>query len=348
VTKKRILVTGGAGFIGSNFCDYIDKVYPHYELVVVDALTYAASIDNLESAFKEGSREDRRFWYGNVCNAGLIDRLVAEVDWVVHFAAESHVTRSIYDDYDFFTTDVLGTQVVANAVLKNRKQGTRFIHVSTSEVYGTAETRLMDETHPLNPKSPYAAAKCGADRLVFSYIETYALPATIVRPFNNYGPRQHLEKVIPRFISGAILGETLKVHGGGVAERDFINVYDTCRAIDHILHASEHNALGKCFNVCSGESRSILEIAQQIQEIMQGRGFKVEIEEDLDRMGQVVRHTGDYSSIQEMMDWTPTISWDDGLNAVIDWYLEHRSVWEKTIWLRTVPVMTPGGDLEFH
>ena len=169
-------------------------------------------------------------------NASLVDTLVEQADVVVHFAAETHVTRSIYDNYHFFETDVLGTQVVANSVLKHIKHIDRFIHISTSEVYGTARAPRMDEEAPLMPMSPYASAKAGADRLVYSYWATYNLPAVIVRPFNQFGPRQHLEKVIPRFITSCLLDEPLRVHGDGSAARDFIYVEDTCRALDCLAH----------------------------------------------------------------------------------------------------------------
>ena len=164
---KSILVTGGAGFIGSNFVRHIYDKYPGYRLIVLDALTYAGSVNNLPDGGFDSERF--QFWYGNVLNADLVDALVRESDIVVHFAAESHVTRSIFDNRQFFETDVLGTQVVSNAVLRNRDRVELFVHISTSEVYGTALAKKMDEEHALNPMSPYAAAKCGADRLVYSY-----------------------------------------------------------------------------------------------------------------------------------------------------------------------------------
>src|SRR5262249_2748795 len=226
---KTLLITGGAGFIGSNFVRYIYNKHPVYKIIVLDALTYAASINNLpENSFNS---ERFEFWYGNVLNADLVDSLVRRSDIVLHFAAESHVTRSIFDNRHFFETDVIGTQVVANSVLDYRDQIELFVHISTSEVYGTAMSKLMDEDHPLNPMSPYAAAKCGADRLVYSYWKTYQIPAVIVRPFNNFGPYQHLEKVVPRFITSCILGEPLTVHGDGSARRDFLFVQDHCKAL---------------------------------------------------------------------------------------------------------------------
>src|SRR5262245_7061599 len=202
------LVTGGAGFIGSNFVHHLYNKHPDSRILVLDLLTYAGSVDNLPARFKEANDGGRiEFWYGDVRNASLVDSLVRRSDVVVHFAAETHVTRSIFDNYHFFETDVIGTQVIANAVLRSADRIQRFIHISTSEVYGTALQPLMNEEHPLMPLSPYASAKAGADRLVYSYWATYKLPAVIVRPFNNYGPRQHLEKAVPRFVTSCRLNE---------------------------------------------------------------------------------------------------------------------------------------------
>ena len=180
----NLKITGGAGFIGSNFINYIHRCHPDYKILLLDALTYAGNLDNIPSSLKSNCHFD--FFHGNVTHPDIVNKLVSEADIVVHFAAESHVTRSIYDNAIFFETDVIGTQVVANAVVNNPVE--LFVHISSSEVYGTALTDPMDEEHPLNPMSPYAAAKAGADRLVYSYMKTYDLPAVIVRPFNNYGP----------------------------------------------------------------------------------------------------------------------------------------------------------------
>src|SRR4026207_2323358 len=180
---RTILVTGGAGFIGSNFVHYLRDTYPNYRILVLHVLTYAGSLDNLPPlGGREGASGQIQFWHGDVRNASLVDSLVEQSDTVVHFAAETHVTRSIYDNYHFFETDVLGTQVISNAVLRCVDRIERFVHISTSEVYGTAEPPLMSEEHPPKPLSPYASAKAGADRLVYSYWATYQLPAVIVRP----------------------------------------------------------------------------------------------------------------------------------------------------------------------
>src|SRR6266540_3717226 len=266
MNDKTILVTGGAGFIGSNFARHLYNKYPEYLILVVDALTYAGSVANLPEGAQQSGRYE--FWYGDVRNGELMDTLVSRADVVVHMAAESHVTRSIYDNRLFFETDVLGTQTVANAVTKFRDRVERFIHVSTSEVYGSALSERMDEDHPLNPMSPYASAKCGADRLVYSYWATYNIPAVIVRPFNNYGPRQHLEKAVPRFITSCLLDEPLRLHGQGVAQRDWIYVMDTCDAIDRIVHAPREGVVGEVINIGTDVSHSVAEIAQHIVKLM--------------------------------------------------------------------------------
>lgn len=343
---KTILITGGAGFIGSAFTHYIFNKYPDYKIIVLDALTYAGSIKNLPMNINESNGDRFVFWYGNVRNAELVDTLVSLSDMVVHFAAETHVTRSIYDNFLFFETDVLGTQTIANAILKYKDKVERFIHISTSEVYGTATGPLMNEEHPLMPMSPYAAAKASADRLVYSYWATYDLPATIIRPFNNYGPSQHLEKAIPRFITSCILDEPIRIHGDGSAARDFVFSEDTCRAIDMVIHAPIEEVKGEVFNVASSIHRTILSIAQEIVSLM-GKDETM-IKFSGDRPGQVFRHTGDITKIGARLGWQPEMSWEMGLKKTIDWYKDNRSWWEKQLWMRAVPIITKSGKRELH
>lgn len=345
--KKTILVTGGAGFIGSNFVRHIYKKYPNYKIIILDALTYAGHVDNLPVNLNENNHDNRiSFWYGNVRNGEIVDTLMSQSDIVVHFAAETHVTRSIYDNFLFFETDVLGTQTIANAVLKYKDRIERFIHISTSEVYGTARKKLMDEDHPLMPMSPYASAKAGADRLVYSYWATYEIPVVIIRPFNNYGYYQHLEKAVPRFITSCILDEPIRVHGDGTAARDFIFVEDVCAAIDMVMHTDVANIRGEVFNVASGVHRSILSIAHDVVRIM-GK------EESLircvgDRPGQVFRHTGDISKISSLLKWKPSVTWEEGLAKTVKWYKVNRAWWEKQLWMRAVPIITKSGKKELH
>src|SRR5579872_1718040 len=255
---KTTLVTGGAGFIGSHFVEMLHDRYPDDAVVVLDVFTYAASPDNIS----ERIRESKRFELvrGDIRNEDLVEGIVSRVDRVVHFAAESHVARSIGTDRPFFETDVMGTQVVAAAV--SRHPVSRFVHISTSEVYGTAARVPMDEDHPLEPCTPYAAAKAGADRLIYAYEKTYGIPTVIIRPFNNYGPRQHVEKVIPRFITQAILGEDITIHGDGGMTRDWLYVTDTC---EEILQALMRPGIdGQVINVGTGSDVSISEIGRRI------------------------------------------------------------------------------------
>jgi dTDP-glucose 4,6-dehydratase len=330
------LVTGGAGFIGSNFVRYLFKKYPNDKIIVIDALTYAGSVNSLP---KKGFNNDRfQFWYGNVKNGELMDSLVSRSDVVFHFAAESHVTRSIYDNLAFFETDVIGTQVVANSVLKNRERVKLLVHISTSEVYGTAMHDKMNENHPLNPMSPYAAAKCGADRLVYAYHQTYNIPAVIVRPFNNFGPYQHLEKLIPRFITSCMMGEPMTVHGDGKASRDWLFVKDHCRALDRILQLPPAKLIGKIINLGVQESRSVLEIAQAVKDVMKTPNIEIKMIEN--RPGQVDRHTCDARLARALLDWEPKTSFHEGLEKTAQFYRDNRDWWTPQIWLRSIPIVT--------
>jgi len=343
--KKTILVTGGAGFIGSNFVQYLFEKYPDYKVLVLDALTYAGQIENLPPAGIDSERYE--FWYGNVCNANLINELVSRSDVVVHMAAETHVTRSIYDNLTFFETDVLGTQTITSAVTNHKDKIERFIHISTSEVYGTAESDVIDENHILNPMSPYAAAKAGADRLVYSYYHTYNIPSVIVRPFNNYGPRQHLEKAVPRFITSCILGEPITVHGDGSAARDWIFVKETCQALDTILHAAPEKVIGECFNVGTERHISVLEIAELIYDVM-GKPSNSGIEFIGERPGQVVRHTAGAQKIKDTLGWNSQINFEDGIIETVNWYKENEAWWRPQLWMRHIPIITASGKREMH
>lgn len=339
-----MLVTGGAGFIGSNFVRHMYLKYPDCRIIVLDALTYAGSVSNLPS---NGLDSDRfEFWYGNVLNAGLVDSLVERSDIVIHFAAESHVTRSIFDNKLFFETDVLGTQVVANSVLRHKDKVELFIHVSTSEVYGTALTDKISEEHPLNPMSPYAAAKCGADRLVYSYWATYNIPAVIVRPFNNFGGHQHLEKVVPRFITSCILNEPMMVHGDGSARRDFLFVDDHCEALDAIIHCDHSKVIGQVINLGTGRDVSILEIAQSVNDGMGHTSGGIVFTGD--RPGQVFRHTCDFSKVNNLLGWEAHTSFEAGIEKTIAWYLANQAWWEPQKWMRHIPMITADGKKELH
>ncbi len=288
---KRVLVTGGAGFIPSNFVRHILEATP-YEVVSLDALTYAGSMDNLASV---SGHERHSFVHGDIRDPELVRQVVAGVDVIVNAAAESHVEKSIEAGAsEFVTTNVEGTQILLDAIRDTPVE--RFILFSSSEVYGTALYAPMDEEHPLNPRSPYAATKAGADRLAYSYFVTYGLPVVIVRPFNNYGPRQHPEKVIPRFITQALSDEPLTIHGDGHASRDWLYVDDDAEAIESII-AADDVVLGEVINVATGVDITVSAIADMVLEILgKPKSLKVHLDE---RPGQVDRHIGSTEKARE-------------------------------------------------
>jgi dTDP-glucose 4,6-dehydratase len=225
----RILVTGGAGFIGSNFVHYMLKEHPDYELVVLDKLTYAGRLENLRDVIR-----DIDFIRGDICNREDVEKSIKDCDIILNFAAETHVDRSIIDAGDFVRTDVLGTYRLLEA--SRRSKIKKFIQISTDEVYGSIEKGSFREDDPLKPNSPYSASKAGADMLIRSYHKTYGLATLITRSSNNYGPYQHPEKIIPLFITNLILGMKVPLYGDGLNVRDWIHVDDNCRGIDTILH----------------------------------------------------------------------------------------------------------------
>lgn len=342
--KKTILVTGGAGFIGTNFVRYIYNKYPDYKIIILDLLTYAGHIENIP---EEGLKNKRiEFWYGNITDGDLVSSLISKSDIVVHFAAETHVTRSIYNNKLFFETDVLGTQCLTNIVSGYRDKIERFLHISTSEVYGTAETEYMTEEHPLKPLSPYSSAKVGADRLVYSYWSTYNIPAVIIRPFNNYGCYQHLEKVIPRFITSCLMNEPLTVHGDGKAARDWMYVLDTCEALDKLLQVDINKVKGEVINIGTGRSIEILTIAEMVCEMMHKPKTMISFIED--RPGQVIRHTASIEKAKKLIDWEPKINFEQGLEKTINWYVHNENWWKQQVWMRHIEIMGKNGQKMTH
>jgi dTDP-glucose 4,6-dehydratase len=326
---KTTLVTGGAGFIGSHF---VEKLFDETDdqILVLDVFTYAASPGNIRYDIRESARFE--LVRGDVRDERLVADLVGRSDRVVHFAAESHVARSIFADRLFFETDVLGTHSIASAVSSRRGKIDRFVHISTSEVYGTAAYEPMDEFHPLNPCTPYAAAKAGADRLVYAYLETYKIPAVIIRPFNNYGPRQHVEKVIPRFITQAILGEPLTIHGTGDSSRDWVYVGDTCEAVMRALVAPE--AVGHVFNVGTGIDISVREVAARVRSIVTSdKAFpgKLVVANVPERPGQVRKHIADTSKARGVLGFDAKMNFWDGLRRTVEWYQENPTWWQRLL-----------------
>jgi dTDP-glucose 4,6-dehydratase len=320
VGAKRVLVTGGAGFISSNFIRHLLHATP-YEVVSLDALTYAGNVENLADVM---SHERLSFVHGDIRDEGLVRDVVAEVDVIVNAAAESHVEKSIEDGAtEFVTTNVQGTRVLLDAIRQRPVE--RFILISSSEVYGTAQYAPMDEEHPLLPRSPYAATKAGADRLAFSYYVTYDLPIVIARPFNNYGPRQHPEKVIPRFIVQALCDEPLTVHGDGSASRDWLYVEDDAEAIVGLIEAELEDLAGEVINVATGVDITIEQIADRVLEVL---GKPAELKQRVpDRPGQVHRHIGSTEKAERLLEWRARTSFEAGLERTVSWYRENESWW---------------------
>jgi len=318
---KSVLVTGGAGFIGSNFVRMMADKYPGMRLIILDALTYAGNLDNFPQGFLENP--DRVFIHGNILDELLVDKIMREVDGVVHFAAETHVDRSILDAGRFIDTDVKGTWVLLEAARRNKIK--RFVHISTDEVYGEAVDRPSVEGDDLKPKSPYAASKVGADRLAYSFFTTYELPVIITRCSNNYGPYQYPEKLIPLFVTNALENKPLPVYGSGKNTRDWIHVDDHCRALEIVLFASGHE--GEIFNISSGDERSVLDITELIiNALKKPRDL---IQHVKDREGHVLRHAVDSSKMRKTFNWSPKAGFEENIGETIKWYTDNEWWWRK-------------------
>jgi dTDP-glucose 4,6-dehydratase len=321
---KRVLVTGGAGFISSNFICHLLEATP-YEVVTLDALTYAGNLENLADVM---SHPRLSFVHGDIRDAALVRELVEGVDVIVNAAAESHVEKSIeHGASEFVTTNVEGTQILLDAIRVAPVE--RFILISSSEVYGTAESAPMDEEHALNPRSPYAATKAGADRLAYSYWTTYDLPIVIVRPFNNYGPRQHPEKVVPRFITQALANEPLTIHGDGHASRDWLYVTDDAEAIERVIETPIESIAGEVLNVATGVDISVNDIAGLVLEAL---GKPADLRAHVDeRLGQVDRHIGSTEKAERLLGWHARTSFEDGLERTVAWYRDNEAWWRAIL-----------------
>jgi dTDP-glucose 4,6-dehydratase len=321
---KKVLVTGGCGFIPSNFIRHLLANTP-YEVVSLDALTYAGNLENLRDIM---GHERLSFVHGDIRDTDLVRETVAGVDVVVNAAAESHVEKSIiHGGSEFVKTNVEGTQILLDAIREAPVD--RFILISSSEVYGTAEAAPMDEDHALNPRSPYAATKAGADRLAYSYWCTYDLPIVIVRPFNNYGPFQHPEKALPRFIIQALNDQPLTIHGDGHASRDWLFVEDDAEAIESMIAADRDVVAGEVINVATGIDISVNDIADAVLDALdKPRDLKVFQKE---RLGQVDRHIGSTDKAERLLGWTARTSFEQGLERTIAWYVDNRAWWESIL-----------------
>ncbi|MFC4990218.1 dTDP-glucose 4,6-dehydratase [Saliphagus infecundisoli] len=309
----RVLVTGGAGFIGSNFVHYLLHETEH-TVLTVDALTYAGSKENLDGVLDHQRHE---FVEGDIRDRELVEDLVSDVDAIVNFAAESHVDRSIEGAKPFVTTNVQGTQVLLDAATDADID--QFLQISTDEVYGQILNGTFSEEDPLNPRNPYAATKAGADLLAKSYETTHDLPVVITRTCNNYGPRQHSEKLIPKFITNAAAGKDLPVYGDGSNVREWIYVEDNCRALVTVLHEGRP---GEVYNIGSGEERTNLEVTEAILDAVGGLEEQIEFVED--RAGHDQRYALDTEKI-EALGWQPEWSFEDGLERTVDYYLQDQA-----------------------
>lgn len=315
----RLLVTGGSGFIGSNFVRYMLEAHPDLELVNLDKLTYAgnpASLKDLE--------DDPRytFVYGDICDPVAVDKAMVEgeCDTVVHFAAESHVDRSIHDASAFVRTNLLGTATMLEAARRN--DISRFVHISTDEVYGSIMKGAFVETDLLEPSSPYSSSKAGSDLLARAYATTYGLNVSITRCSNNYGPYQFPEKLIPLFVTNLLEGGKVPIYGTGKNVREWIYVLDHCRAIDFVL---KHGAKGEIYNIGSGVEKTNLEITDQILQLLGKDQASVEYVQD--RPGHDFRYAIDCTKLQAM-GWKPAYSFEEAITATIDWYRENPWWWK--------------------
>lgn len=315
----RILVTGGAGFIGSNFVRrIIDGSFPDFESVtVLDKLTYAGSLSNLENLPKDSFE----FIKGDICDQELTQELAKRHDVLVNFAAESHVDRSISSSKDFVLTNVLGTQTLLDAARMGSVE--TFVQVSTDEVYGSIVEGSWSETEPLLPNSPYAASKASADLMARSYQRTHGLDVRITRCSNNYGPYQYPEKIIPLFVTNLIEGKKVPVYGEGLNVRDWLHVDDHCRGIYSVIMRGKS---GEIYNIGGGTELTNSELTERILRLMSRGQSSIEYVED--RLGHDLRYSVDITKISQELDYKPLIKMEEGLQQTIEWYQEHESWWK--------------------
>ncbi len=313
----KALVTGGAGFIGSNFCRYLAAEHPDWEITVLDKLTYAGRPENLADL---RGRPGFTFVQGDIANREVVARVMPGCHYVLNFAAETHVDRSLYDAGSFIETDVYGAFVLLEEA---RKLDTLkvFVQISTDEVYGSVPTGSSKETDALMPRNPYSASKAGGDRLAYSYFATYGLPVIVTRASNNYGPYQFPEKVIPLFITHAIEGRKLPLYGDGLNVRDWLHVDDHCSALALLL---ERGAPGETYNVGGGNEVPNIELTRRILDLL-GQPESL-IERVSDRPGHDRRYSLDCAKLRGM-GWAPKMPFEQGLEATVDWYRTHESWW---------------------
>ncbi|HVD77203.1 MAG TPA: dTDP-glucose 4,6-dehydratase [Vicinamibacteria bacterium] len=313
----RILVTGGAGFIGSNFVRHVVRAHPAWEIVVLDKLTYAGRRENL-AGLEE--RPGFRFVKGDITDPQAVADVLAGCDYVVNFAAETHVDRSLYDAGSFIMTDVYGTFVLLEAA--RRAPGLKlFVQISTDEVYGSVESGSSSEGDPLMPRNPYSASKAGADRLAYSYWATYDVPVIVTRASNNYGPYQFPEKIIPLFVTHALDGIPLPLYGDGLNVRDWLHVDDHCRAVDLLI---EKGVPGETYNVGGGNEVPNIELTRRILALL-GKPETL-IRRVADRPGHDRRYSLGCERLRGL-GWSPQVPFDEGLRATVEWYRANEAWW---------------------
>ncbi|MDO5848656.1 MAG: dTDP-glucose 4,6-dehydratase [Methanobrevibacter sp.] len=311
----KILITGGAGFIGSNFVRYVADKYPDYEIVNLDLLTYCGNLENLKDI---EFNSNYSFVKGNIADKDLVSDVMKDCDYVVNFAAESHVDRSIEDPEIFVKSNVLGTQVLLDAARKANVE--KYVQISTDEVYGSLGPEgYFTEDSPLKPNSPYSASKAGADLIVRSYHNTFGMPVNITRCSNNYGPYQFPEKLIPLMISNALEDKSLPVYGDGKNIRDWLHVYDHCTAVDLVLH--DANA-GEVYNIGGNNEKQNIDIVKLILKDL-GKDESL-IKFVKDRLGHDRRYAIDSTKIQEELGWKPKYTFEEGIKETIQWYLDNQ------------------------
>jgi len=319
----KVLVTGGAGFIGSNFIRYWFKKYPSDQIINLDKLTYAGNLSSLRDI---ENNPNYKFVKGDICDGKIVNEVMSKVDLVVHFAAESHVDRSISGPQIFLKTNVFGTQVLLDAAVKHKVK--RFAHISTDEVFGALADGGKDkfnETLPFRPNSPYSASKAGADCLVRAYFKTYGLPVSITNCSNNFGPFQFPEKLIPLMITNLMEAKKVPVYGDGMQVRDWLHVDDHCRAIDLIVH--NEKTIGETFCV-GGSTKDIpnIEVIKKTLKIMEMDDSMIEYVQD--RPGHDRRYSVDWSKINKVLDWKPQHDFDTWLEKTIHWYQNNTNWWK--------------------
>ncbi len=309
-----LLVTGGAGFIGSCFIKYILEKHPDWKVINLDALEYAGNPENLREA---ADNSNYRFVHGNICNSVLAGDLIGGCDYVVNFAAQTHVDRSIVSPGAFIETNVKGTYNLLDAALK--AGGKRFIQISTDEVYGSIDEGYFTEESKISPNSPYSASKASADVLALSYFRTYGMPVIVTRCSNNYGPNQYPEKLIPLFITRIMNNKPLPVYGDGLNVRDWLYVYDHCSAIEKVLL---NGRPGEVYNIGGHCEKTNLEIARFILEYF---GYDASMIEFVpDRLGHDRRYAVDNTKIRSELGWEPSVKFEAGLKQTIEWYMNNK------------------------